>query len=278
MRASRPRASGAGPVDGVEEVPQGEQPAAEPFQDGDAGRAQPVGGVHVDGGGQPGQRDHRRRGGGRDLEERVGVGRVAVVLRHQVDGERGHADRRVGGHRGQAVGEDPVGVGAATPDVQGVLGHQALVEAVGQGREGGRAQRGEAARRGCARGRRPGCARRRSRGRSRCPCPVGVAGSRRARPGCRRARPGRRPGGRRRRRRVPPMTPIRRPPRRSARPPSPSRGASGRPGAAPPPCRPRGPGAATSGAGRRRGWSRAPGPAPGSRRARRGGRRSRRWS
>ena len=123
---------------------QGEQPAPEPFQDRDAGRAQAVDGVHVDGGGQPGQRDHRRRGGGRDLEERVGVGRVAVVLRHQVDGERGHPDRRVGGHRGQAVGEDPMGVGAATPDVQGVLGHQALVEAVGQGREGGRAQGGEA--------------------------------------------------------------------------------------------------------------------------------------
>ena len=125
---------GRGPGGAVEQVPQGQQPGAEAFEHGHAEEAQALGGGVVDGARQTGEHDHRRVGRGHDVLDGVGVGDVAVVLRHQVDRQRGDADGRVAGDGGEAVAEHGAGVGAATPHVEWVAGFEALVEPSGQGR------------------------------------------------------------------------------------------------------------------------------------------------
>ena len=127
----------------VEQVAQGEQAAAGAFQDRDAGRAQPGGGGRIDGGRQPGQHRDRlggARGGG---EHRPRVGLVAVELGHQVDGQRDRGHRRVGGQRGQALGEQRLGVAAGPPHVERVVRRQAGVERRRQPVPGRRAEGGE---------------------------------------------------------------------------------------------------------------------------------------
>ena len=75
-----------------------------------------------------------RRHGGRQNGTRVGV--VAVVLLDQVHGEGDGVDPDVAGHGGQAVGEQRLGVGPPTPDVEGVVGTEAVVEQPVQRRHG----------------------------------------------------------------------------------------------------------------------------------------------
>ena len=272
------RSSGAGRSTASLQVAQRQQPVAEPLEHGHAGCAEPVGRGLVDTRRQTGQHDDGLVGGRHDVEDGVGVGGVAVVLGHQVDRQGGDADRGVGGDRRPGSRRTARGCRRHRPT------RRAGCRARGRRRAGARALRAwsspsgrERARRAGGRGRRPGCARPRSRGRWPAHRRVADAAARRGRRGCRRAPRGRRRGGRRRRRTAPPTRPNRRPPRRNVRRPWPSRGASGRRAAAPPRCRPRGRGAATSGAGRRRGWSRAPARAPASRCGRRRGRRSRPW-
>ena len=116
----------------VEQVAQREQAGAGALEDRDPGRAQPGGGGLVDGGGQPASTATGlavRRGRG---EHRPRVGLVAVELGDQVDGQRDRGHGRVVGQRGQAVGEQRLGVAAGPPDVQRVGRRQARVEQRGQ--------------------------------------------------------------------------------------------------------------------------------------------------
>ena len=62
---------------------------------------------------------------------------------HQVDGQRDHVHGSVVGQRGQAVGEQVLGAGAAAPDVERVGRLQPGVEQRGQPRGRGRRQRRE---------------------------------------------------------------------------------------------------------------------------------------
>ena len=118
--------------DVVEQVAQREQAGAGALEDRDPGRAQPGRGGLVDGGGQPGQhRDRLGRARGRG-QRRQRVGLVAVELGHQVHGQRDRGHGRVGGQRGQALGEQRLGVAAGPPHVQRVGRGQARVEHRGQ--------------------------------------------------------------------------------------------------------------------------------------------------
>ncbi len=125
---------GRGSGGAVEQVAERQQPGAEALEDGHAEEPEPFGGGVVDGAGQAGEHDHRRVGRGHDVLDGVRVGDVAVVLRHQVDRQRGDADGRVGGDGGEAVTEQRAGVGAAAPHVERVAGLESLVETCGQGR------------------------------------------------------------------------------------------------------------------------------------------------
>ena len=116
----------------VEQVTQREQAGAGALEDRNPGRAQPGGGDLIDGGRQPGQhRDRLGRARGRG-EHRRRIGLVAVELGHQVDGERHRGHGRVGGQRGQALGEQRLGVPAGPPHVQRVGRVQAGIEHRGQ--------------------------------------------------------------------------------------------------------------------------------------------------
>ena len=104
----------------------------------------------------------------RDVEYRVGIGGVAVILGDQVDAKRRDGYRRIVRDQPQARAEQRAGVRARTPHVQRVGGRQAVVEQL--------AERGQRARppgrrtphpaRG--RGRRPARARRRNHARWQC--------------------------------------------------------------------------------------------------------------
>ncbi len=116
----------------VEQVTQREQAGAGALEDRDPGRAQPGRGGLVHGGRQPGQhRDRLGRARGRG-EHRRRIGLVAVELGHQVHGERDRGHVRVGRQRGQALGEQRLGVPASPPHVQRVGRVQAGVEHRGQ--------------------------------------------------------------------------------------------------------------------------------------------------
>ena len=116
----------------IEQVAQREQAGAGALEDRHPGRAQPGRGDLVDGSGQSGQhRDRLGRGRGRG-QRRPRVGLVAIELGHQVDGQRDRGHGRVGGQRGQALGEQRLGVAAGPPHVQRVGRRQARVEHGGQ--------------------------------------------------------------------------------------------------------------------------------------------------
>jgi len=127
----------------VEQVAQREQAGAGALEDRDPGRAQPGRRGLVDGGRQPGQhRDRLGRTRGRG-EHSLRVGLVAVELGHQVDGQRDRGHGRVVGQRGQALGEQRLGVPAGPPHVQRVGRVQPGVEQRGQPCVRGRGEGGE---------------------------------------------------------------------------------------------------------------------------------------
>ena len=94
----------------------------------------------VDRRGEVRQHDHRLVGVVEEPAQGLGEGLVAVVLRHQVDGERHHVDRGVVGEGGQAVGQRALGVLAGAPHVERVRRLEARVEDRGQALGGGRRQ------------------------------------------------------------------------------------------------------------------------------------------
>ncbi len=115
----------------------------------------------VDRRGHRGQHRHRCIGVLGDVGDRVGVCGVAVVLGDQVDGERGHGDGWVGGHRPQAGAEHVAGIGAGAPHVQRVGRRQPVVEHAADGgqRVGGQVGELHAERVGEVRQQRALCAR-----------------------------------------------------------------------------------------------------------------------
>ncbi len=127
----------------VQQVAHCEQAAAGALEDRHARGAQPGGGQRVDGRGQAGQHGDRLGRARGCREDGPGVGLVAVELPHQVDGQRDRRHLRVGGQRGQALGEQRFGVPAGRPHVERVAGLQAGVDGLGEPLRCGRAYRGE---------------------------------------------------------------------------------------------------------------------------------------
>ncbi len=124
-RGGRHRTSG-------HQVREGEQAGAGALQHRDALGTQPAGRLLVDRGGQVGQHHDRLVGAVQQRLRRPRERVVTVVLGHQVHCERDHPDRGVVRERGEAVGEQLLGLRAGAPHVQGVGRQQPLVEQVGQ--------------------------------------------------------------------------------------------------------------------------------------------------
>ena len=251
----------------IEQMAQREQAGPGALQYRDAARPQPRRDVRVDGRGQVAQHHHRLAGVPRGLGHRVRVGLVAVELVHQVHGQRHRGHGRVAGQRGQRPGQLLLGAGprcprcpAGWPAPGPGSSSPASRAVVGSPMAANGTPSSSATSATCARSSpesctvaMPGAA------------PRGRGGRSRTAPACRPARPGRRPGARRR-------------PRASAsQPPS---AAASAPEWADTMARPRAerpavssttgmsPGArrrrARRVAGRRPGWPPAPAPAPGS--------------
>ncbi len=112
----------------IEQVAERAQARAQAFQHRHAAGAQQQRRVLVDRAWQIAEYDDRLAGQARGVEHGQLIGRVAVQLGDQVDGERDRVDGLVVRERGQRAGEQLAGARASAPDVERVRGEQAGVE------------------------------------------------------------------------------------------------------------------------------------------------------
>ncbi len=120
--------------------PSARRPGTRPLQHGDPARPQLGRERPVDRGGEVRQHGHRLVGVVEQGGQGLGEGLVPVVLRDEVDGERHDVDRGLVGERGQAVGQQPLGVVAGAPHVERVGRFEPGVEERGESLGGGRRQ------------------------------------------------------------------------------------------------------------------------------------------
>ncbi len=97
--------------------------------------AQPFRRGRIDRRSDRGQHRQRRVGGGRHVEDGVGIGGVTVELGDQVDRQRGDGHTGIVDHRLQARAEQIAGVGAGAPHVEGIARSQSFVELFADGRQ-----------------------------------------------------------------------------------------------------------------------------------------------
>ncbi len=157
------------------QVPERDEAARRAFEHRDACRAQfgsrrcvdrPTAGWRAPTSGAP---DSRR------VQRRVDVRPVAVVLLDEIERERGDRHVRVGVECAQPRGEQLTGVRAAPPQIERIGRRQPVSSNAVERRTVAGVQRRERHAESGRRDRRPSCARRRSRGRSRFPCADGRA-------------------------------------------------------------------------------------------------------